>query len=152
MPQVDSTIQDQVKRFKRTVLNSSSSLVSAEERAVVRDIPDSVFERIFVRVFSGDEKLARNVLFKRFDDIDFASAQKVVDSINTLSMAADIFALSVASNTPMLLISDIDNDGDLAQAIMMQAKRISGINVSVQPRDYNPSEPVSYTHLTLPTN
>lgn len=140
MPQVDSTIQDQVKRFKRTVLNSSSSLVSAEERAVVRDIPDSVFERIFVRVFSGDEKLARNVLFKRFDDIDFASAQKVVDSINTLSMAADIFALSVASNTPMLLISDIDNDGDLAQAIMMQAKRISGINVSVQPRDYNPSE------------
>jgi len=93
MPQVDSTIQDQVKRFKRTVLNSSSSLVSAEERAVVRDIPDAVFERIFVRVFSGDEKLARNVLFKRFDDIDFASAQKVVDSINTLSMGIYLHSL-----------------------------------------------------------
>lgn len=140
MPQVESSIHEQVKKFKRAVINSSSSLVTPQDRAVVNDIPNTVFERIFVRVFSGDEKLARDILFGRFNNVDFSTPQQVIDSINTLPLAAEVFALSMASNSPMLLISDVDNDGALAQAIMMQTKRITGADISVQPRDYNPSE------------
>jgi len=127
-----------VKKFKRDVVGACPSLVTLKEQRIVRDIPDEIFEQVLREVFGGDTQLARNVMYDRYDLIDYATAHNEVDNISTLGPASDTVADVIERGAPTLLISDVDNDGSLSQALAMELKRITEHPIDVQPRDYDP--------------
>lgn len=139
MPMPLTTDADAVKKFKRDVVGACPSLVTLRDQRIVKDIPDEIFEQILREVFGGDNQLARNIMYNRFDRINGSVAEQEVEDIATLRPAALRLADTVEQGWPMLVISDIDNDGSLAQAMAMEFKRITGHDLYVQPRDYDPA-------------
>jgi hypothetical protein len=130
---------DDIKTFKRDVVGACPSLVSLSEQRIVRDIPDEVFAPILDKIFGGDVILARNILYNRFDRIDFAAAEAEVENISTMPIASDRLCSAIKNADPILLISDVDSDGSMAQSLAMEMKRITNSDMSVQPRDYDPA-------------
>lgn len=129
---------ERVKKFKSDVVGACPSLVTLQEQRIVRDIPESVFENAFRKVFNGDNSLARDVLYNRFERINYAEAEDEVKSIKTFPAAVDILTNAVANSKEICLIVDADNDGIAAASLGMELKRATNASLSVQTRDYDP--------------
>jgi hypothetical protein len=139
MSEIQKINAESVRQFKRDVVGACPSLVTLKQQNVARGIPDELFEVVFKEVFNADSSLARDVMYNRFDRIDEVTPEAEIESIFTLLPAAEMLANTMASGGPVLLISDVDNDGELAQALGMEFKAITGHNISVESRDYNPA-------------
>lgn len=140
MSSAQKSVNEQtVSTFKSDVITACPSLVTLKDQYVARSLPNSVFETIFREVFEGDNALARDVLFGRVERLRNSEADKAVESISTISRAATTLASAAERNLPVLLISDNDNDGALSQAIAMEGRRLMQLNMSVQGKDYNPT-------------
>ena len=141
----DPAKEELVKKFRAAVTLACPSLVTLKEQRVMRGLPLSMFEKAFSDVFQNDLKLARDVMLERVDDSIDLAPEKEVRKIETLEPASNQLAYAINERHPILLISDVDNDGSLAQAIGMEAKRVMDLQegekhpVSVQSRDYDPS-------------
>jgi hypothetical protein len=137
--------EDLVKKFRAGVTLSCPSLVTLKEQRVMRSLPLSMFEKALNDVYQNDLKLARDVMLERVDDSVELAPEKEVRKIATIEPASNHLSHAINERHPILLISDVDNDGSLAQAIGMEAKRIMDIQggenhpVSVQSRDYDPA-------------
>jgi hypothetical protein len=129
---------ERVKKFKSDVVGACPSLVTLQEQRIVRDIPESIFENAFKQVFNGDNNLARDVLYNRFERIKYSEAEDEVKAIKTIPSAVDMISDSISNKSPMLLIVDADNDGIAAASIGMELKRATNSSLFVQTRDYNP--------------
>lgn len=138
MPLDQKITEESVKKFKRDVVGSCPSLVTLQDQYIARSIPLGVFEKVLVSVFNGDNQLARDVMYNRFDRIKDSDAEQDVERISTLLPASIKIANAIKEANPILLISDIDNDGSLAQALGMELMRISNHRIDVMPRDYDP--------------
>lgn len=141
----DPAKEELVKKFRAAVTLACPSLVTLKEQRVMRGLPLSMFEKAFSDVFQNDLKLARDVMLERVDDSIDLAPEKEVRKIETLEPASNHLAYAINERHPILLISDVDNDGSLAQAIGMEAKRVMDLqegekhSMSVQSRDYDPS-------------
>lgn len=137
--------EDLVKKYRAAVTLSCPSLVTLKEQRVMRSLPLSMFEKALSDVFQNDLKLARDVMLERVDDSVELPPEKEVRNIATIEPASEHLSIAIDKRQPILLISDVDNDGSLAQAIGMEAKRLMDLQggeshpVSVQSRDYDPS-------------
>jgi single-stranded DNA-specific DHH superfamily exonuclease len=139
MPVEQKITDKEVKKFKSDVVAACPSLVTMQEQRIARSIPDDIFEMAFNNVFNGDLQLARDVLYNRIDRLNYSEAEQEVESIFTVALAGQYLSEAIASGVPMLVISDVDGDGSIAQALAMEAKRITGRQMHVQSRDYDPA-------------
>lgn len=136
MPQ--KITEESVKKFTTEVKNACPSLISRGERDILNSIPPEVFEQVLRDVFSGDVKLARDIMTNRYDLIDFDSPEDEVRAIRTMAPASETLSHALAEGSPLLLISDTDNDGNLAQGIMMAAATLGKYEgVTVESKEYN---------------
>ena len=127
-----------VRAFTSTLVGACPSLVSLREQRIVRDIPPMILARVFNEVFGGDLALARDIMYNRFDRIQDGPAEKEVENIVTLDRASQWLTDAVLQSTPVLVISDVDNDGALCQAMSMEYSRLVNHPMSVESKAYDP--------------
>ncbi len=130
--------KESVARFKSDVVSACPSLVTLKEQRIVSAIPNEIFEDVLREVYGGDNRLARNVMYNRFDKIEFGPPAQEVEDIATMQDATKIVADTIENKSPFLLISDVDDDGSVVQSIGMEVRRLTDVSLSVQPRDYDP--------------
>lgn len=105
-----------LKNFKKIVLKAMNPKSEAE-RELFDLIPDTVHEQIFENNFNGNYALARKIILNQFDQDDYKKIEKEKSKIHDMSKAsAHIAKATTESNTPVLFLTDTDNDGSLAQA------------------------------------
>lgn len=104
------------------------SLFLTEREAVLFDrIPDAVMEGIFRHNFDGNLAMAERILFNRYrevDRVDRARLEQEKQNIFNLSKASRQISKALASGENVLFITDNDNDGSLAQAILIEFKKM----------------------------
>lgn len=97
------------------------------ETAIFDKIPDFILEKIFNHNFGGDLKKAERILFNRYHDverIDLAKIVKEKQGIFNLEKVATHLADCLDQDKPILFITDNDNDGSLAQAILIEFSKL----------------------------
>lgn len=135
---IQKVTPERVKKFKSDVVGACRSLVTLQEQRIVRGIPEIAFENAFKTVFNGDNSLARDVLYNRFERINYEEAEEEVKAISTVPAAVDMLSSAIQSKTPSLLIVDADNDGIAAASVGMELKRATSLPLFIQTRDYDP--------------
>lgn len=100
-----------------------SLLLDGKENQLFDQIPDAIIEGIFRHNFNGSLATAERVLFNRYsevEDTDLAKLEQEKRNIHNLAAASARIRESLATRVPVLFITDNDNDGSLAQAILME--------------------------------
>lgn len=93
------------------------------EAQLFEQIPDEVIQGIFRHNFNGNLKMADRILFNRYsevDSIDRARLENEKQNIHNLARAADKITQCLTSGEEVLFVTDNDNDGSLAQAILIE--------------------------------
>src|SRR5690554_3372734 len=80
-------------------------------------VSDEKLVEIFEVNFESNLSLAERVLFNKYDEV-----KRKEYPINGIEESAELFLKHVKAKKPTLLLTDNDNDGSLAQAVMMAAK------------------------------
>ena len=115
------TPASQVAAFRK-LLHRALFLDHAEEGLFER-IPDAVLDNIFSHNFNGSIALAERILLNRYSEIDRVDRQRLEmekQGIKNLLRAARTISRALVDQTPVLFITDNDNDGSLAQAILIE--------------------------------
>ncbi len=111
------SIQDFRKSLKR-------AMFLEEHEAVLFDkIPDEVIQGIFRHNFNGNAKFAERILLNQYsnvDKIDRPRLEQEKQNIHNLVAAADKITACLTSGEELLFVTDNDNDGSLAQAILIE--------------------------------
>lgn len=100
-----------------------SLFLDAKENALFDQLPDSVLEGIFQHNFNGNLKLAERILLNRYsevDRIDRTRLEQEKQNIANLQKSSKQINDALLSGRPVLFITDNDNDGSLAQAILIE--------------------------------
>lgn len=100
-----------------------SLLLDGAENKLFEQIPDVVLEGIFRHNFDGSLATAERILFNRYSDVedtDLARLEQEKRNIHNLAAAANRIRTSLDTGVPVLFITDNDNDGSLAQAILLE--------------------------------
>lgn len=114
---MSQTIQEFRKLLRR------ATFISAAEEKVFARIPDAVLEGIFKHNFNGNMALARRVLLNRHSEVDAtdrAALEKTKLGIAGLDKAVESLVQALGAGRKVLFITDNDNDGSLAQAVLME--------------------------------
>lgn len=110
-----------VRRFRNLVRRAI--LLEGREAALFEQIPDVHFERILSRNFNGSLALAERVLFNRHAEID-ALDRPLLDrrkrAIKNLDAAADRLRTAMEAGHRVIFLTDNDNDGSMAQAVLLE--------------------------------
>ncbi|MEG3765097.1 hypothetical protein [Alteromonas sp. 14N.309.X.WAT.G.H12] len=137
MPQ--KITEESVKKFIVEVKNATPSMIARGDRDILNSIPPQIFEKILQNVYSGDVALARNIMSNRFDQVDYESPEEEIRAIRTLIPASETLYQALQSGSSVLLISDTDNDGSLAQGIMIDARKyFNPGQIHVASKSYSP--------------
>lgn len=86
-------------------------------------IPDAVLQGIFEHNFNGNLKLAERVLLNRHKEVDRVDRARLEQNklgIANLNKAATRIFKSLKAGENVLFITDADNDGSLAQSILLE--------------------------------
>lgn len=100
-----------------------SLLLDSTETQLFDQIPDAVIEGLFRHNFNGSLATAERVLFNRYsdvEDVDRARLEQEKRNIHNLAAASDHIRQSLENGVPVLFVTDNDNDGSLAQAVLME--------------------------------
>ena len=100
-----------------------SLFLDAKENALFDQIPDTVLEGIFQHNFNGNLKLAERILLNRYSEVDRVDRTRLEQekqNIANLQKCSKQIAEAIKNNRPVLFITDNDNDGSLAQAILIE--------------------------------
>ena len=110
-----------VHRFRGLVRRAI--LLEEHEYDLFDQIPDLHFERILTRNFNGSLALAERVLFNRHAEVDGLD-RPVLDrkkrAIKNLAEAADRLRTAMESGHRVVFLTDNDNDGSMAQAVLLE--------------------------------
>lgn len=123
-----------VKAFKKLVRRKVA--LSKQDKYVFGKLDDELFRPIFSEVFNGDLELAKRVLYNMVSRADKNIPIDQLSKIPTLNKAVLMVEYALDSSLPLLLISDSDNDGALAQAVGYEFERFSGAELEVEPAKY----------------
>jgi hypothetical protein len=111
--------------FKKLV--RKAIFLTQEEEVHFNKIPDQQWQSIFQKNFSGNYKYAERVLLNKFSEIEKIDGPEVdayKKKIHNLGKATKMMTDAIDSKIPILFITDFDNDGSLAQAIINEYLKI----------------------------
>lgn len=111
----DSNLEEFKKLVRRAVF------LKHDEEQYFKAIPNDKWRTIFAVNFDGNFEYARRVLLNKFKDIeriDTALTDKEKNKIYNLDKATKFVTDAIDKNEKILFITDFDNDGSLAQAII----------------------------------
>lgn len=108
--------KQKLENFKKIVLKAMNPKSNVEIE-MFDLIPDEVHQNIFENNFNGNYALARKIILNKFDQDDYKKIEKEKLKINDMTKAASHIAkMTLEKDTPVLFLTDTDNDGSLAQA------------------------------------
>ncbi len=106
-------------------LNLRNALyLSSEEKELFDQIPDSLFDGIFKYNFNGDLSLAEKILFSQFKEIDRSDLDLNISKIKNYKGSISRIKDYMDTQKPIVVFTDNDNDGSLAQAVLLEFKRL----------------------------
>lgn len=151
--------KNSLEEFKKLVRRSI--MLTNNEEPLFNAIPDDNWERIFIRNFNGNFEYSRRVLlnkFKEIEKIDAAATRREHKKIFNLDKAANMFTEAIDKKVPIIFVTDFDNDGSLAQAIINEYREmdiIANKNIIVeyaQTVNGNSSRGFTVDHIDLIVN
>ena len=125
IPMADKKQDHTLDSFKKLV-RKAIFLTQAEE-VHFNKIPDQQWNAIFQKNFSGNYNYAERVLLNKFSEIEKIDGPEVdayKKKIHNLGKATKMMTDAIDSKIPILFITDFDNDGSLAQAIINEYLKI----------------------------
>jgi single-stranded DNA-specific DHH superfamily exonuclease len=97
--------------------------INDQETELFDKIPDAVLDGIFKHNFNGNLALAERILLNRHGEVDRVDRARLEQGklgIRGLDKAAGKIIDALAAGRAVLFVTDNDNDGSLAQAILME--------------------------------
>lgn len=134
MPAHIDITPDTLKLFKKLVRRKVA--LSKQDKYVFSKLDDELFRPIFSEVFNGDLELAKRVLYNMVSRADKNIPIAELSKIPTLNKAVVMVEDALESKSPLLVISDSDADGALAQAVGYEFERLTGALLDVEPAKY----------------
>lgn len=116
---LNTITQTNLDEFKKLVRRAI--MIDSTEEHLFNAIPDDNWVAIFDRNFNGNFEYARRVLlnkFKEIEKIDSANTARERKKIANLERASNMFIEAINKEIPIVFVTDFDNDGSLAQAII----------------------------------
>lgn len=112
---------NRIKEFRS--LLKRSILLTRSEVALLDTIPDVLLARIFKKNFNDNMAFAERVLFNKYDEID-AKDRPALESkkqaIHNLDVATAKMRSYLEQGKKVLFLTDNDNDGSMAQAVILE--------------------------------
>lgn len=106
-------------------LNLKNALyLSSEERELFDQIPDTLLDGIFKYNFNSDLELAQQIIFSQFKDIDRSDLNLNISKIKNYKGSIARVKDYLDTQKPIVVFTDNDNDGSLAQAVLLEFKRL----------------------------
>jgi hypothetical protein len=115
------TFKKNLSEFKRYL--ASSLYINPAEQEIFEQIPEDFYASIFRNNFNADLELAKQVLFKEFKNIDKTDLIDQTKRIHNYKRAMKTLKGYLDSDKPVVFVTDIDNDGSLSQAVILEFKR-----------------------------
>ena len=111
--------QSNLEEFKKLI--RKATFLTSDEDKLFKLIPDEKWRNIFIKNFDANFEYAHRVLLNKFKDIeriDTVADDKEKFKIKNIEKATNMFIDSLEKGEKILFITDFDNDGSLAQAII----------------------------------
>ena len=111
--------QSNLEEFKKLI--RKATFLTSDEDKLFKLIPDEKWKNIFIKNFDANFEYAHRVLLNKFKDIeriDTVAVDKEKFKIKNIEKATNMFIDSLEKGEKILFITDFDNDGSLAQAII----------------------------------
>ncbi len=111
--------QSNLEEFKKLI--RKATFLTSDEDKLFKLIPDEKWRNIFIKNFDANFEYAHRVLLNKFKDIeriDTVAVDKEKFKIKNIEKATNMFIDSLEKGEKILFITDFDNDGSLAQAII----------------------------------
>lgn len=108
-----------LENFKK-IVRKAIFLEKGEEK-LFNAIPDNTWERIFEANFGGKLAYAQRVLLKQYkeiENIDTVEMDREKKKIHNLDKVTKIINKAIKDKEKIIFITDFDNDGSMAQAII----------------------------------
>lgn len=145
----DSSPSAVLQRF-RSVIGQGILLDHKGEAEVFAMLPDDIFSSMLEVNFENDPDLAEMVILNRFDEIERiygAQLRNIKKKIPNLVKASQRLGDAILDpDTEVLFITDNDNDGSLAQAVLLDFRRALALDPEVNARTH-----VEYTQAMTET-
>lgn len=119
MPQPNKKIDNNLEEFKKLV--RKAIFLEAHEEQYFKSIPNGKWKEIFKTNFSNNLSFAQRVILNKSKEIDAKDTARVDREkfkIHNMEKATKMVLKSIEDNSPILFVTDFDNDGSLAQAII----------------------------------
>ena len=107
--------------FRKTL--RKAMFLEAREAELFEKIPDAILDGIFKHNFNGNLAMAERVLFNRHAEVDRVDRGRLEQEktyIHGLAKAAGQVSKALAEGEQILFVTDNDNDGSLAQAVLLE--------------------------------
>lgn len=108
------------------------------EEKYFQAIPDQKWEAIFRKNFDSNFNYAQRIIlnkFKEIDNLDSKVVEREQKKIANLDKATNNIIKAINDNSPIIYITDFDNDGSLAQSIIneyLKADKLGSQNMHVE--------------------
>lgn len=119
MPQTEIKIDNNLEEFKKLV--RKAIFLEGHEDEYFKSIPNTKWKQIFDTNFSGNLSFAQRVILNKSKEIETKDTTRVDREkfkIHNLDRATKMVLKAIDEKCPILHITDFDNDGSLAQAII----------------------------------
>lgn len=117
----DKTLDDFKKLVRKAVF------LNHDEDKIFKAIPNSSWKRIFSSNFDGNLEYAKRCLLYKYseiDSIDRAVLEREKNKIANLKRATGFITDAIEKQENILFITDFDNDGSLAQAVINEYLKV----------------------------
>lgn len=119
---MEKATENQLIEFRK-LLKQAAQLDSSNEYENLDLIPDEIIEKMFNN-FENNLSLARNIMFNDYKSISYKEFESNINKIHNIDKAAEVVKRYIDSGKNLLCVTDNDNDGSLAQAILIEVKNI----------------------------
>lgn len=117
-----------LEEFKKLVRKAIFLTHDAEKQFL--SIPDVMWQKVFDRNFNGNLAYAQRVILNKFKELEKIDTVRVDNEklkIYNLDRATEFLVKAIEEKSPVIFITDFDNDGSLAQAIINQYIKIDSL-------------------------
>lgn len=114
-----------VNDFRKSL--RKSLFLTAKEDELFHKIPDAILDGIFRHNFNGNHAMAERVLFNRYQEVDRVDRQRLEQekqNIHNLGKATRHMVKALVDGEDLLFVTDNDNDGSLAQAVLIEFLKV----------------------------
>ena len=125
-----ATSETRIKEFRS--LLKRAVLLDQKETALLDTVPDVLLERILSKNFNDNMALAERILLNRYHEIDShdrPALEQRKKNIRGLDRASKEMRQALKSGRKILVLTDNDNDGSMAQSVFLEFHKALPRNV-----------------------